>query len=244
MPTLDIKNLSGATVGSIELDDAVFGAEISEHLLWEVVKWQRAKARAGTHSSLRVSEVRGSGKKPYRQKGTGNARQGTTRGAHHVGGGRAFSPKPRDYEYTLPRKVKKAGLRAALSLRAKEQRLIVLDAFAVEAPKLTKQVAAALATLGAPNALVVDGGNQTLARGTRNLPKAKWLAPEGLNVYDVLKYDTLIITAPSAKKVEEALAVRAKAAAMSTSDAGARRSRSRATRSPSGEASSADRKRP
>src|SRR5262249_61248248 len=185
MPTLDIKNLSGATVGSIELDDAVFAAEVNEHLLWEVVKWQRAKARAGTHSTLRVSEVRGTGKKPYRQKGTGNARQGTMRGAHHVGGGRAVSPKPRDYEYHLPKKVKKAGLRAALSLRAKEQKVIILDAFTVAAPKLTKQVASALAALGAGKALLVDGGNELLARGTKNLAKAKWLAPEGLNVYDV-----------------------------------------------------------
>ena len=202
---VDIKNISGAKVGEHELDDEVWGAEVSEHLLWEVVKWQRAKARAGTHSSLRVSEVRGTGKKPYRQKGTGNARQGTLKGAHHVGGGRAFSPKPRDYEYHLPKKVKKAGLRAALSLRAKEQKVIILDAFTVAAPKLTKQVASALAALGAGKALLVDGGNELLARGTKNLAKAKWLAPEGLNVYDVLKYDTLIITAPSAKQVEEAL---------------------------------------
>jgi large subunit ribosomal protein L4 len=202
---VDIKNLSGTKVGEHELDDAVWAAEINEHLLWEVVKWQRAKARAGTHSSLRVSEVRGTGKKPYRQKGTGNARQGTLKGAHHVGGGRAFSPKPRDYDYALPKKVKKAGLRAALSLRAKEQKVIILDAFTVAAPKLTKQVASALAALGAGKALVVDGGNELLARGAKNLPKAKWLAPEGLNVYDVLKYDTLIITAPSAKQVEEAL---------------------------------------
>ena len=240
----NVVDLRGGVLRSIDLDDRVFGIEPNAAVVHQAVVTQEANARQGTHDTRTRGEVAGGGKKPYRQKGTGNARQGTTRGAHHVGGGRAFSPKPRDYEYTLPRKVKKAGLRAALSLRAKEQRLIVLDAFAVEAPKLTKQVAAALATLGAPNALVVDGGNQTLARGTRNLPKAKWLAPEGLNVYDVLKYDTLIITAPSAKKVEEALAVRAKAAAMSTSDAGARRSRSRATRSPSGEASSADRKRP
>ena len=203
---VDIKNISGAKVGEHELDDEVWAAEVNEHLLWEVVKWQRARARAGTHSSLRVSEVRGTGKKPYRQKGTGNARQGTLKGAHHVGGGRAFSPKPRDYEYHLPKKVKKAGLRAALSLRAKEQKVIILDAFTVAAPKLTKQVASALAALGAAGkALVVDGGNELLARGTKNLAKAKWLAPEGLNVYDVLKYDTLIITAPSAKQVEEAL---------------------------------------
>jgi large subunit ribosomal protein L4 len=218
MPTVDIKDLSGATVGSLELDDAVWGAEVNEHLLWEVVKWQRAKARAGTHSSLRPSEVRGTGKKPYRQKGTGNARQGTTRGAHHVGGGRAFSPKPRDYGYTLPRKVKKAGLRSALSLRAREQKLIVLDAFSVDqlpvpsgkgegkGGRLTRRVVEALEKLGAGKALVVDSSdNQLLVRGARNLPRAKWIAPEGLNVYDVLKYDTLIITAPSARQVEEAL---------------------------------------
>ncbi len=205
MPTLDIKNLTGATVGSIELDDAVFGAEVNEHLLWEVVRWQRAKARAGTHSSLRVSEVRGTGKKPYRQKGTGNARQGTLRGAHHVGGGRAFGPKPRDYEYTLPRKVKKAGLRSALSLRAREQKIIVLDAFSLEQARPTRQVATALAALGASNALVVDGDNALLARGARNLRSAKWLAPEGLNVYDVLDHEHLILTSASARQVEAAL---------------------------------------
>jgi|RhiMethySRZTD1v2_1073278.scaffolds.fasta_scaffold237340_3 large subunit ribosomal protein L4 len=218
MATIDIKDVTGATVGSLELDDAVWGAEVNEHLLWEVVKWQRAKARSGTASSLRPSEVRGTGKKPYRQKGTGNARRGMQRGAHHVGGGRVFGPKPRDYEYTLPRKVKKAGLRSALSLRAREQKLIVLDAFSVDklpdaggkgdgkGGRLTKRVSQALAKLGAGKALVIDSSdNALLQRGTKNLAGAKWLAPEGLNVYDVLKYDTLIITAPSARQVEAAL---------------------------------------
>jgi len=203
---LEIKNTSGATVGDIDLDDAIWGAEVNEHLLWEAVKWQRAKARAGTHSSLRVSEVRGTGKKPYRQKGTGNARQGTLKGAHHVGGGRSFSPKPRDYEYALPKKVKKGALRSALSLRAKEQKVIVIDAFGVDKPHLTKKVQTALAALGAKSALVVDAAsNEALVRGARNLTKAKWLAPEGLNVYDVLRYEVLVITAPSTKLVEEAL---------------------------------------
>ena len=127
MPTVDIKDLSGATVGSLELDDSVWGADPNDHLLWEAVKWQRAKARSGTASSLRPSEVRGTGKKPYRQKGTGNARRGMTRGAHHVGGGRVFGPKPRDYEYALPKKVRKAALRVALSERVREQKVIVLD---------------------------------------------------------------------------------------------------------------------
>jgi large subunit ribosomal protein L4 len=211
---VNIVNTSGATVGDIDLDDAIWGAEVNEHLLWEAVKWQRAKARSGTHSTRTVAMVRGTNKKPYRQKGTGNARQGTMKGHHHVGGGRAFGPHPRDYEYALPKKVKKGALRSALSLRAKEQRVIVLDAFAVDMPQLTKKVLAALAALGAKSALVVDAAaNEKLVRGARNLTKAKWLAPEGLNVYDVLKYETLVITAPSTKLVEEALAVTTKAKA-------------------------------
>lgn len=218
---VDIKDTSGAVVGSIELDDAVWGAEVNEHLLWETVKWQRAKARAGTASTRTVAMVRGTGKKPYRQKGTGNARQGTLRGPHHVGGGRAFGPHPRDYGYTLPRKVKKGALRSALSLRVKENKLVVLDAFALEgitlseaaagkgkadAKRWTARVKAALGQLGLSSALLVDSGkNLSLVRGTRNLPAAKFLAPEGLNVYDVLDHDTLVITKESAQAVSEAL---------------------------------------
>ncbi len=205
MPKLDIKNTAGAVVGAIDLDDSVWGAEVNEHLLWEVVKWQRAKKRAGTHSTKTVAMVRGTGKKPYRQKGTGNARQGSLRSHHHVGGGRAFGPKPRDYEYAIPRKVKKGALRCALSLRVQEQKVIVLDAFQLGAAK-TKEVVAALAKLGVGKVLVVDGTeNQALSRSTRNLPDAKWLAPEGINVYDILDHETLIITASSAKQVEAAL---------------------------------------
>jgi large subunit ribosomal protein L4 len=202
---IDVKDTSGKVVGSVELDDAVFGAEVNEHLLWEVVKWQRAKQRSGTASSRTVAFVHGTNKKPYRQKGTGNARQGTQKGHHHVGGGRAFGPKPRDYEYTLPKKVRKAGLRSVLSLRAKESKLIVLDAFAPADGK-TKQVAKALATLGVGKALIVDAADNTaLARGTKNLKAAKWLAVEGLNVYDVLNHETLILTKPTAEKLAEAL---------------------------------------
>jgi large subunit ribosomal protein L4 len=205
MPKLELKNTSGAVVGSIDLDDAVWGAEVNEHLLWETVKWQRAKKRAGTHSTKTVAFVRGTTKKPYRQKGTGNARRGSERSHHHVGGGRAFGPKPRDYEYALPRKVKKGALRSALSLRVQEQKVIVLDAFNLEHAK-TKEVIAALSKLGVGKTLVVDAAsNEGLARGTRNLPDAKWLAPEGINVYDILDHETLIITASSAKQVEEAL---------------------------------------
>jgi large subunit ribosomal protein L4 len=204
MPKLDIRTTSGATVGTIDLDDAVWATDVNEHLLWEVVKWQRAKRRAGCASTKTVAEVRGGGKKPYRQKGTGNARQGSSRAPNHVGGGKVFGPHPRDYDYALPKKARKGALRSALSQRIKENQVIVLDKIALEAK--TKAVVSALATLGASQALIVDGkGNQSLVRGARNLPKSKWLAPEGLNVYDVLRYPTLIITSDSAKQVEAAL---------------------------------------
>ena len=213
MPKIDVKNTSGSTVGSIELDDAVWATEVNEHLLWEAVKWQRAKRRSGNASTKTQAYVTDTGKKPFRQKGTGNARRGSERAAHHVGGGRAFGPKPRDYEYAMPRKAKKGALRSALSQRVKENKLVVLDRFVIDAKadssaakKLTKQVAVILAKLGAGTALIVDASeNEWLARGTKNLSSAKWIAPEGLNVYDVLNHDTLVITRDSAKKVEIAL---------------------------------------
>src|SRR5262245_7126130 len=129
MAKIDVKSLEGSVVGSVELDDAVWAADVNEHLLWETVKWQRAKKRRGTHSTRTVAEVSGTNKKPYRQKGTGNARRGSERSHQFVGGGRAFGPHPRDYEYQLPRKVRKGALRSALSLRLKEQKVIVLDKF-------------------------------------------------------------------------------------------------------------------
>ena len=193
MATIEVKNLDGKSVGKVELDDSVFGVEVNEHLLWEVVKAQRAKRRVGTHSTKRRDEVRGGGKKPYKQKGTGNARQGSTRAPHFVGGGKVFTPKPRDYEYHVPKKVMAGALRSALSLRAKEQKIVVVDSFTLDAPK-TKLVDKALTTLGAKSALLVDGANDTLKKSTRNLQHAKYLAPEGLNVYDVLDHETLIMS--------------------------------------------------
>lgn len=206
MASYDVKNLEGVKVGEIDLDDAVFAAEVKEHLLWEVVKYQRAKQRAGTHSTLRRGEVRGGGKKPFKQKGTGQARQGSSRAPHFVGGGSVFGPKPRDYEYAVPKKVRAGALRSALSLRAKEAKLVIVDQFAVD-PVKTKRVADALKTLGAlPSALVVDGKeNKNLALSLRNLPRAKYLAPEGVNVYDVLNHDTLVLTRATALALSERL---------------------------------------
>jgi len=202
---LEVKNTSGRAVGSIDLDDAVFAAEVHEHLLWEVVKWQLARRRAGTASTKRLGEVRGSSKKVWKQKGTGQARQGSRQAPHWVGGGSVKGPKPRSYDYAMPRRTKKAALRAALSLRASEQKVVVLDNFATDGK--TKSVATALVALGSPKkALIVDAKtNANLQRGAKNLPHSQWIAPEGLNVYDILRHDTLILTQAAAQSVVEAL---------------------------------------
>ena len=209
MPKLDVKNISGNSVGSIDLDDTVFGAEVHEHLLWEAVKWQLAKRRAGTASTKRMGEVRGTTKKIWKQKGTGQARHGARKAPIFVGGGSVFGPKPRDYEYDMPRKAKKAALRAALSLRASEQKIVVLDNFTTDGK--TKSVAAAVKALGGNKALIVDAKtNENLVRGARNLAASQWLAPEGLNVYDILRHDTLVLTKDAANAVTEALKPKAK----------------------------------
>jgi large subunit ribosomal protein L4 len=211
MPKLDVKNISGNSVGSIDLDDTVFGAEVHEHLLWEVVKWQLAKRRAGTASTKRLGEVRGSSKKVWKQKGTGQARQGSRQAPQWKGGGSVFGPKPRSYEYAMPRKAKKAALRAALSLRAAENQLVVLDSFAIGGPKgSTKSVASALKALGAAQpdrkVLIVDAGsNVNLVHGARNLKSSQWIAPEGLNVYDILRHQTLVVTQAAVASITAAL---------------------------------------
>ena len=208
---LDVKNLTGKSVGSIDLDDAVFGAEVHEHLLYEVVKWQLAKRRAGTASTKRLGEVRGSSKKVWKQKGTGQARQGSRQSPHFVGGASVFGPKPRSYEYAMPRKAKKAALRAALSLRASEQKIVVVDSFSVDGPKgSTKQVATALAALGVAQpsnkVLIVDAkANGNLAYGARNLKSSQCIAPEGVNVYDILRHQTLVLTQAAVDSITAAL---------------------------------------
>lgn len=208
MATFDVVNAQGQKVRAIELDDSVFSAEIKEHVLWETVKQQMAARRQGTHSTLHRGEVRGGGKKPFRQKGTGQARQGSTRAPNHAGGAKVFSPKPRDYEYSLPKKVKQAALRSALSLRAKEKKLIILEDVNFEAPK-TKQAVALLKALGGNKALLVASGEATaLAKSVRNLQSATYLAVEGLNTYDILKHPSLILTEKTAKAIESRLSLR------------------------------------
>lgn len=208
MAKLDVKNTAGKSVGSIDLDDSVFGAEVHEHLLWETVKWQLAKRRAGTHSTKRIGEVRGSSKKMWKQKGTGQARQGSRKAPHWVGGSSVFGPRPRDYEYNMPRKAKAEALRSALSLRFSEKKLVVVDKF--ESDGKTKSVASALAALGSAQpsskVLILEAkDNGLLVRGARNLASSKWLAPEGINVYDILRHEIVIATQAAIKVVEAAL---------------------------------------
>jgi large subunit ribosomal protein L4 len=202
---VDVFNIEGKKVGQVDLADAVFAGPVKEHLLWEVVKAQQAAKRAGTHATKTREHVRGGGKKPYRQKGTGNARQGSTRAPHFVGGGKVFGPHPRDYSYTVPKKVRKAALASALALRAKENRLVVVDQLAgvFDGKPQTKRLAGVLKALGIASALLVDGKqNQHLAKSARNLAAAKCLPPEGLNVYDILNHKSLVIARDALKAVE------------------------------------------
>jgi len=199
---IDIVNIEGKKVGELALADAVFGAKVKDYLLWELVKAQQAAKRAGTHSTKTRANVRGGGKKPYKQKGTGNARQGSSRAPNHVGGGKVWGPHPRDYSYTVPKKVKRAALISALSLRAKEKKLVVVDKLAFDAPK-TKRLVGILKTLGIASALLVDSKeNKNLSKSAANLPSHRYLAPEGLNVYDILRHPGLVIAADAVKAIE------------------------------------------
>jgi large subunit ribosomal protein L4 len=183
---------------------------VKEHLFWEVVKAQLAARRAGTHATKTREFVRGGGRKPYKQKGTGNARQGSTRAPNFVGGGVVFGPHPRKYDYTVPKKVRRAALASALSLRAQEKKLVIVDHLNLDAPK-TKRFAGILKALGIESALVVaPKANANLSKSVRNLPAAKCLAPEGLNVYDILNHKTLVITKDAIKAIEDRITAVAK----------------------------------
>ncbi|MCB2226961.1 MAG: 50S ribosomal protein L4 [Desulfarculaceae bacterium] len=205
MPTLDVIDRNNQKVGSLELSEAVFGAEVKPHLLHEVVVWQLAKRRSGTACTKGRSELRGGGKKPWRQKGTGRARVGSRRSPLWRGGGTVFGPKPRDYSYTLPKKVKKAALRSALSSKLGEEKLTVLSGFDLEAIK-TKDFMSVLGAIDAANCLVITpGADDVLEKSSRNVPRVKVLRAEGLNVYDILKYDRLVLLQDAVAGIEEAL---------------------------------------
>ena len=205
MAKFDVYDLDKKKVGELDLADAVFAGEVNEHLFYEVVKAKLASDRSGTHAVKNRSLVSGGGKKPWKQKGTGRARQGSTRASQFVGGGKAMGPKPRDYAYDVPKKVRKAALRSALALRSGAKQLLIVEKWEPTAAK-TAAAAKVLAKLGVKKALVVDqGANVALARSVRNLAGHDFLAAEGLNVYDILKHDALVLTAATAKQLEEAL---------------------------------------
>jgi large subunit ribosomal protein L4 len=205
MAKFDVYDLSKKKVGEIELSDEVFACKVNEHLFYEVVKAKLASDRSGTHAVKNRSLVSGGGKKPWRQKHTGRARQGSTRASQWVGGGKAMGPKPRDYAYDVPAAVRKAALRSALALRNQESKLLILERWRPEGPK-TAAAAQAIAKLGVTKALVVDeAANVNLAKSLRNLDGTDFLAAEGLNVYDILKHETLVLTAETAKKLEARL---------------------------------------
>jgi large subunit ribosomal protein L4 len=206
MAKFDVVNLDNEKVAEIELSDAVFGAEPNDNLFYEVAKMQQINRRRGTVGVKNSSLVSGGGKKPWKQKGTGRARQGSIRASQWVGGGKAMGPKSRDYFYRPPRQVRRGALRSALSLRARENKLIILTAFQVDGGKSKAAHEALTKRLKLQDALVVDArGNELLHRAVRNLESFDVLPPEGLNLESVLRHKTLVLTAEAAKTLEGAL---------------------------------------
>jgi large subunit ribosomal protein L4 len=204
MATFDVFNLKREKVGSIDLSDDVFGTEVREHLFYEVVKAQLASKRQGTQCAKNRSAVSGSTKKLYKQKGTGSARHGSKRAPVFVGGGQAHPPRPRDWSYEPPRRVRAQALTAALSKFGKEGRLLVVDKFDLGEIKTKKLVDTLSALKAAHKTLVVDGAdNDNLRLSIRNCKEHQFLPPEGVNVYDLLRHDTLILSKDAAKKLEE-----------------------------------------
>ncbi len=213
---IDVVDLNNESAGEVELAAGIFEAPIREHLFWEVVKWQQSKRRSGTHKTKSRSEKRGGGKKPWAQKGTGRARHGSIRSPIWVGGGMAHGPDPRDYDYQISKKKRRAALRAALSGRAEQGNLRVVESFDLPEIK-TRRAVEALEALEAPEALVVDTTerdeetgeiihNEPLRLSVRNLPDVKYLAAEGLNVEDILRFEVLVLTQDAVDQLQEELA--------------------------------------
>ncbi|SFM41141.1 LSU ribosomal protein L4P [Gracilibacillus orientalis] len=207
MPKVALYNQSGSQVGDVEIDDAVFGIEPNEHVLHDAVLMQRASLRQGTHAVKNRSDVRGGGRKPWRQKGTGRARQGSIRSPQWVGGGTVFGPTPRSYSYKLPKKVRRLALKSAFSSKVKEDSLVVLEGIAIETPK-TKEIVSMLSSLNVDaKALIVTADtDEVLAKSANNLSNVKVLTVSEVNVLDLLTHDKLILTKEAAEKAGEVLA--------------------------------------
>ena len=203
---LPVRNLDNEEVGDIELADGVFGVPVRRDILARVVNWQLAKRRAGTHKTKGISEIQGTTKKPYKQKGTGRARQGSLRSPQFRGGAVIFGPVVRSHAFDLPKKVRRLGLKTALSAKRDEGKLVIIDAARLEEAK-TKALAARLAALGWGSVLIIDGEavDAGFARAARNLPRVDVLPQQGANVYDILRRDTLVLTRAAVEGLEARL---------------------------------------
>jgi large subunit ribosomal protein L4 len=202
----NVLNLDNQQVGDIELSEAVFGLPVRRDILARVVNWQLAKRRAGTHKTKGVSDISGTSKKPYKQKGTGRARQGSLRSPQFRGGAVIFGPVVRSHEFGLQKKVRKLGLKTALSVKQAEGKLIVIDSAALAEAK-TKALRARFGALGWDSVLIIDGAtvDEGFARAARNIPKVDVLPQQGANVYDILRRDTLVLTRDAVTQLEARL---------------------------------------
>ena len=204
MANISVFNIEGNEVGSIELSDIVFGADIKENLVHMYVVNYLAAQRQGTQSALTRSEVSGGGKKPWKQKGTGNARQGSIRAPQWKGGGIVFAPKPRDYRYTTPKKVRRLALKSVLSSKVAEKEIIVLDELKFEAPK-TKEMIKVLANIkaGKKALIVMAEKDENVVKSAANIPGLKTMLVSTMNVYEIVNHESFIVTQEAVKKIEE-----------------------------------------
>lgn len=207
MPKVAVYNMQGAQVGEIELNDSVFGIEPNEAVMYDFVKMQLANKRQGTSSTKTRAEVRGGGRKPWRQKGTGRARVGSTRNPIWTGGGIAFGPKPREYSYRLPKKVRRLAMKSALSSKMRDNKVIIVEGFDFEEPR-TKLMVEALQALnaGKKTLVVTVDDDVNLMKSARNIPGVTSLTAEFINVYDILNHETLLMTRDAVTRVEEVFA--------------------------------------
>ncbi len=206
MALVDVLNIEGAKVGEVEISDAIFNCEVKPHLIHDVVKMQLTNRRSGTASVKTRKEVRGGGKKPFRQKGTGRARQGTSRSPLMPGGGSVFGPKPKDYHYTVPKKVRRSALRSALTVRHAGSSMKILDKLDLQDVS-TKKFSGIVKTLSLTKPLfIIEKKDEIVERSARNIPYVKILKYDGLNVYDIIRHDQLVLTVDALRKIEEVLA--------------------------------------
>lgn len=206
MANVKVFNMSGSEVGSIDLNDNIFAVTVNEHVMHQAVVQYLANKRQGTQSAKTRAEVRGGGRKPWKQKGTGRARQGSIRSPQWTGGGVVFAPKPRDYSFKLNKKVKRLALKSAFTTKVNDGKFIVIDELKLNEVK-TKEMANVLSNIKVSKALVVlEEGNRNVVLSARNIPNVKTAAVNTINVYDILKYDTFVTTKAAIEKIEEVYA--------------------------------------